>query len=640
MAITKFLHMGANDDGSIDAHLENAIEYILNPKKLGEANMVGGINCLSGTAYEQMKSTKEFFGKTGGRQGYHMILSLPPGEGTPETMYQIAYEFVEKSLHNEYEALIAVHTDKDHLHAHIIINSVNLITGMKFQYKNGDWKNYYQPITNEICAKYGYEIMPAEYSKNSKNVPRPVWEKKQSFKDLIKSDAYFCAYQAEDIRHFCYLLSRLGYEVKQGEHITVKAKEMKRFRRLDTISEDFARENLEQLIRYGDSSMAVAKTYSLNPIYVKRAKLTPYQKKYYAKLYRLRLIEKKRFSYRSSDYYQQIKLMNQLQEEYLFLCKHDIYSFADLMDLYDNLSYRQCKMSELQKTMYESCAAYKKNPSLDAEVFIHDEAEYRNRLEQIKNEKKEIRKDIQLVERCMKREESEVEKVLEDMIPLDDSDMRDDEIGMDAMGDVQVPENPYKQKLNEGRSIIETSRGAEAITIKELSVESEVINQDIVIEVEQKLPDSLEDYKKLTMDEKIQLFQVAVAKETEVRNTILKYLTTKGADFDTAYEEYNSIIRYYSDRQMKQFVDNEVKKQLDLFELIGLTKEQLEKSTPEMKARVFSFGDVDYSTGMTIYRTVLEKVGIHKGFDELYDEYERIYAVSQGKVKEIRERNR
>ena len=147
--------MKASGKAKIDIHLEHAINYILQPKKLGKENLVGGINCLPDMAYEQMKSTKQMFGKTGGRQGYHFVISLKPGEGTPEIMYDIGMRFANKAFNGEYEGVVAVHTDKDHLHAHIIINSVNMVTGYKFQYKNGDWKSYFQPITNRLCEEYG-----------------------------------------------------------------------------------------------------------------------------------------------------------------------------------------------------------------------------------------------------------------------------------------------------------------------------------------------------------------------------------------------------------------------------------------------------------------------------------------------------
>lgn len=86
MAITKVMHMKASSKARIDIHLEHSINYILQPKKLGEANLVGGINCLPDMAYQQMKATKQMFGKIGGRQGYHFVISLKPDEGTPEIM--------------------------------------------------------------------------------------------------------------------------------------------------------------------------------------------------------------------------------------------------------------------------------------------------------------------------------------------------------------------------------------------------------------------------------------------------------------------------------------------------------------------------------------------------------------------------
>ena len=134
MAITKVMHMKASGKARMDIHLKHAVNYILQPKKLGDANLAGGINCLPDTAYEQMKSTKQMFGKAGGRQGYHFVLSLKPGEGTPEIMYDIAIRFAETAFGGEYETVVAVHTDRNHLHAHIIINSVNMVTGYKFQY--------------------------------------------------------------------------------------------------------------------------------------------------------------------------------------------------------------------------------------------------------------------------------------------------------------------------------------------------------------------------------------------------------------------------------------------------------------------------------------------------------------------------
>lgn len=115
------------------------------------------------------------FGQTGGRQGYHFIISLKPGEGTREQMYEITRQFAEEFLGGEYEGVFSVHTDKDHLHGHLVFNSVNMVTGRKYSYKKGDWKNVIQPITNRLCEEYGLSIVAAEYSKDPVNMNRKQW---------------------------------------------------------------------------------------------------------------------------------------------------------------------------------------------------------------------------------------------------------------------------------------------------------------------------------------------------------------------------------------------------------------------------------------------------------------------------------
>lgn len=149
--------------------------------------------------------------------------------------------FAQEAFRGEYESVVAVHTDRNHLHAHIVINSVNMVTRYKFQYGNGDWKAYFQPITNKLCEEYGLHITPAEYSKEPTNMARPQWEREKVFSEWIKQDVMFCAINVESMEHFIFLLEKSGFEVKQGKHIAVKVPGMKRFKRLDTISEDFSR---------------------------------------------------------------------------------------------------------------------------------------------------------------------------------------------------------------------------------------------------------------------------------------------------------------------------------------------------------------------------------------------------------------
>lgn len=132
MAITKILNINEADDRNPGAHLEHAITYIQNPDKTNEKVLVGSINCLPDTAFSQMMDTKQMFGKMGKRQGYHLVISFPPGEATPEQAMEVTRRFAEEHLGENYEVVYAVHTDKEHCHGHIIWNSVSLTTGYKY----------------------------------------------------------------------------------------------------------------------------------------------------------------------------------------------------------------------------------------------------------------------------------------------------------------------------------------------------------------------------------------------------------------------------------------------------------------------------------------------------------------------------
>lgn len=381
MAITKVLHMSADFENVINSHLDNSIDYILQEKKLGEAHLSAGINCMVSGAYEQMMETKEMFGKTGGRQGYHFIISLKPGEGTLQEMYEFAMKFAERVFHNEYEAVVAIHTDKAHIHAHIIINSVNMVTGYKFQYRNGDWKRIYQPITNELCEEYGYFVVPAEYSREPSNIPRDEYKQNQRFRDFIREDCESLLALSEDTKHFIWLLRELGYEVKEGEHIAVKVPGMKRFARLDTIDKRYARENLEQSIAEAQGWEAHFPVRTFNTDGYRDRATTPYRERLYYQMRGVRIVEKYRFSNHAAKYYKDILWLEKWQEEYLFLCNNNIRSFGDLVDYRVKAGEELDRIREEQKEIYRKNAALKRKCTTPA-----GDLEYQ--MEHLRNERR------------------------------------------------------------------------------------------------------------------------------------------------------------------------------------------------------------------------------------------------------------
>lgn len=152
MAITKILNIKESEGRNPASHLKNALEYIQNPDKTEECVLVGGINCLPDTAFEQMEETKNIFHKTGKRQGYHVIISFSPEEKvTAEQAMYVLEHFAKDELGDDYEAVYAVHTDREHMHGHLIWNSVSMTTGKKYNSPKSNWKNHLQPITNKYC---------------------------------------------------------------------------------------------------------------------------------------------------------------------------------------------------------------------------------------------------------------------------------------------------------------------------------------------------------------------------------------------------------------------------------------------------------------------------------------------------------
>ena len=132
-------------------HLSNSIRYIMNPKKTEDGKWIGGnAGVTSDEVYQMMMDTKMDWDKLEGRQGYHFVISFKPGEATEEIAYQVLKEFCEEYLGDNYDYVFSIHNDHDHMHGHIVFNSVNRISGYKYRYENGDWEYRHWNLIRKI----------------------------------------------------------------------------------------------------------------------------------------------------------------------------------------------------------------------------------------------------------------------------------------------------------------------------------------------------------------------------------------------------------------------------------------------------------------------------------------------------------
>ena len=403
MAITKILNIKESKGRNPASHLENALQYIQNPDKMEECFLMGSINCLPDTAFEQMVETKNIFHKTGNRQGYHVIISFSPEEKvTAEQAMYVLEHFAKDVLGDDYEAVFAVHTDREHMHGHLIWNSVSITTGRKYNSPKGNWKNHLQPITNKYCKELGLGIIPAEYSKNPKNISRDKWEREMSMKEIILRDAQMCAYAAGDVEHFKYLMRSLGYIFKSGVWMEVQAPGYRYYHSLAKMDEMFS----ENKIRYYVDMpwMVHPHFYSKNIQYLKHTNLSEFQKKYYAKMYRLRIVEQNRFKVNAVKYAEDLKRFHQLQDEYLMLVDNNIRDFSDLLDYRSEQEKKIKEIDDRQHEIYKLSSSKKRAIKTEEQYRDYQlwHMDMQKELDVLKQEKKDAKKQIGLVDMAIK----------------------------------------------------------------------------------------------------------------------------------------------------------------------------------------------------------------------------------------------
>ena len=592
MAITKILNIMESEGRNPASHLKNALEYIQNPDKTEECVLVGGINCLPDTAFEQMEETKNIFNKTGKRQGYHVIISFSPEEKvTAEQAMYVLEHFAKDVLGDDYEAVYAVHTDREHMHGHLIWNSVSMTTGKKYNSPKGNWKNHLQPITNKYCDELGLAIMPAEYSKNPKNISRDKWEKEMSMKDIILRDAKMCAYAAGNVEHFKYLMRSLGYVFKKGSWMEVQAPGFRYYHKLAKLDEMFS----EDMLRHHVDMPWMAKPYfySSDIRGLHRAKLSPFQKKFYAKLYRLRIVEQKRFVVGGAKYAEDLKRFHQLQDEYLLLVNNDIKSVVELVDFISEQEEKIQQIEDRQHEIYRESSSRKRNIKTEAQYREYQiwHVEVQEELDELKQEKKDIKRQIQLANDIIK----------EDLYTVYYAVSEKEEIVADR--DVEIPGMEEETAVEEVAAVVvESDANVEVMN-------SNNIQNEIGIQKEQ-----ADSARKQQTD----LDSIGIP---EIHNSSDVNVTRVGESITDVTDKGE-----YVETRETEPVDKACWIVRRISELGGY-----ENVSDSVKADVFGFDVADVSGSIRLFSDVMKRMGIKLDGEELYEKFQRIYDKSVGR---------
>lgn len=446
--MTKLMHIGSAR-GKGTAHLKSSIRYIMNPDKTENGIYIGG---NSGNTPEEvfdiMMETKREWGKEDKRQGYHFVISFKPGEADADKAYQVLCEFCEEYLGEDYDYVFSIHTDQEHMHGHIVFNSVSRTSGYKYRYEKGDWEKFIQPVTDRICEKYG--LPPLSYDKNAK-VGRSYAEhfaKKEgrpTIDKIIKADIDHVVALSETMDEFHQMMEQLGYRiVKKGNRKTTLflPPGFERGRRDSTLGDGYRMEDIEERVLKKETgrepekilSPKLSKAYDAGLKRFMAVSMSRFQIRFIKRFYLAGhyLEQKNPFAVSQREVRKNALQIDVLYEECRYILEHGIKDPSDLDRRLTELKQmesalknrRNTKYSVKDETIFLQYADLKKKMEAMPEWDDHfedlqeelDELEKKvpegfltmeNEREHLRASLREIRREKKLVEKMIQEEEKE-----------------------------------------------------------------------------------------------------------------------------------------------------------------------------------------------------------------------------------------
>jgi len=339
-----------NKEKTTAVSLQDALDYAANRDKTEQSCFESSYACTLETAFADMRQTKERWHKLGSVQGYHLVQSFAAGEVTPELAHRIAKELADRVLGGRYEYVIGTHLNTDHIHSHIVWNSVSCVDGKKYRSNYKSYVTEIRAVSDKLCREYKLSVIDTE---NSNHVAKPYAEwlaeknNQPTWRTPIRQDVDDAIQQSLTWRQFLGALEHKGYEVRMGRKYPVlRPPGKERFVRFKTLGKRYTPEAIQTRILYPRSY----RPYVENPPTIKHGrlrsgkkpcrKLTGLRALYYRYLYELGALPRKprRPSYAvRQDAYKLDQRIRQME----FLSKHNIDTLAQLE------TYRQALQTEI-----------------------------------------------------------------------------------------------------------------------------------------------------------------------------------------------------------------------------------------------------------------------------------------------------
>ena len=252
MAVVNFVNYSSRSKSSQSRGcMRSVMKYVAQEAKTQwqGRQLVTGVNCQAQSAYDDFLNTKLLYHKDGGRMFYHLVQSFPSGtEVDPDKAHAAALKLAEQF--KDHEVLVCTHTDRNHVHSHLIINSVNFETGRKL-HVDGDVIGQLKMVNDQICAELGLPVFEPPREKKEKPMSSREYrsaDKSQSWKFALMSTIDLCMVYAGSREEFMELMKSVGYDVKwtdERKYITYTTPDDQRCRDNKLHETKYLKENME-----------------------------------------------------------------------------------------------------------------------------------------------------------------------------------------------------------------------------------------------------------------------------------------------------------------------------------------------------------------------------------------------------------
>ena len=204
--------------GQTTGCMSAVMRYTMQDKKteFEGQQLVTGINCQPESVYADFMTTKRLYHKTDGVLFYHMVQSFPKGEAVdPVTAHAAALKLAE--YYEGYEVLVCTHTDREHIHSHFLINSVNFDTGRKLHIAKEQLQELRQR-NDMVCKEFSLPVFqPREQKQKTKTMTIGEYHtaaRGQSKKLQLMNIINDCMRHASNREEFIALMESEGYKVR------------------------------------------------------------------------------------------------------------------------------------------------------------------------------------------------------------------------------------------------------------------------------------------------------------------------------------------------------------------------------------------------------------------------------------------